>query len=264
MCEFCTKHGEGKKWYEIMEHYSKELLNDPDRMAYMKRFIPSIRNNARNNLSTLEWVKRRMPIAHRFIRKMVTANAKKYHFGQVVPLEDAENIVEMVDSITRIPCICRSVLTGNNNARYCLLLGIDPIGICDDWPELKANLEVLTPSEAKLVLREFDNQGLIHSIWTFKTPFIGAICNCDGNCLAYRFQVGDLVDIMFKSEYKAQVDLELCVGCRNCMKLCQFNAIAYSIADAKCYINTEKCYGCGVCRASCKTGAIQLFDMCDT
>ena len=29
MCEFCTKHGEGKKWYEIMENYSRELLNDP-------------------------------------------------------------------------------------------------------------------------------------------------------------------------------------------------------------------------------------------
>lgn len=24
MCEFCTKHGEGKKWYEVMEHYSRK------------------------------------------------------------------------------------------------------------------------------------------------------------------------------------------------------------------------------------------------
>ena len=26
MCEFCTKHGEGKKWYLQMKNYSRELL----------------------------------------------------------------------------------------------------------------------------------------------------------------------------------------------------------------------------------------------
>ena len=261
MCEFCTKHGEGKKWYEIMEHYSKELLNDLDRQAYIEGFVPGIRNNAKNNLAKMEWVKRKTPIAHRFIRKMVTANLKKYHFGQVVPIEDAEKIVEMVQSITRIACICRSVTTGRNDARYCLLLGMDPTGLCEDWPELKAGLEVLTPSDARRTLRTFDEQGLVHSIWTFKTPFIGAICNCDRDCLAYRFQISsDLVDIMFRSEYTAHIEMELCVGCRNCMRLCQFGAIEYSTIDAKCHINPHKCYGCGVCRSVCKKQAIKLSD----
>lgn len=260
MCEFCTKHGEGKKWYEIMEHYSRELLNDPDRKTYIQRFVPSIRNNAKNNLHRLEWVKKRAPIAHRFIRKMATANLKKYHFGQVVPLEDAERIVEMVQSVTRIACICRSVLAGKNDARYCLLLGIDPTGLCDDWPELKAGLEILTSSDAKRILRDFDKQGLVHSIWTFKTPFIGAICNCDGDCLAYRFQIGsDLVELMFRAEYIACLEMDLCTGCRSCMSFCQFDAIEYS--DAKCYINPQKCYGCGVCRAACKNQAIKLYDL---
>jgi len=27
MCEFCTKHGEGKKWYLQMKNYSLELVN---------------------------------------------------------------------------------------------------------------------------------------------------------------------------------------------------------------------------------------------
>lgn len=251
-----------EKVVEIMEHYSEELLNDPDRKAYIQRFIPGIRNNAKSNLDKLEWVKKKVPIAHRFIRKMVTANAKTYHFGQVVPLEDAEKIVEMVQSITRIACICRSVIAGKNDARYCLLLGIDPTGLCDDWPELKASSEILSPSEAKLVLRAFDKQGLVHSIWTFKTPYIGAICNCDRDCLAYRFQVGsNLVDLMFKSEYKAHIEMESCIGCRRCMSLCQFDAIEYSITDAKCYINPEKCYGCGVCRVACKKQAIKLYDI---
>ena len=27
MCEFCTEHGEGKKWYLQMKNYSEELLH---------------------------------------------------------------------------------------------------------------------------------------------------------------------------------------------------------------------------------------------
>lgn len=262
MCEFCTKHGEGKKWYEIMENYSQELLNDPGRRTYIEQFVPRVRKSSKDNLSQLEWVKKKMPLAHRFIRKIASVSAKKYHFGQVVPLEDAEKIVEMVQSVTRVPCVCRTVLAGKSNARYCLLLGINPTDYNVDWPELKENLEVLSTSEAKSVLRDFDKQGLVHSIWTLKSPFIGAICNCDRDCLAYRYQVGsDLLELMFKAEYRAKIDMELCVGCRSCMSMCQFGAIEYSVAHDKCYINAQKCYGCGLCRVACKTQAIELLDI---
>ena len=261
MCEFCITHGEGKKWYEVMEHYSAELLADQSRQAYIEHFVPNIRKNGLSNLKKLEWTKQKLPLAYRFVRKMGTANMKKYHFGQVVPLEDAEKIVGMVQSITRIACICRSVTTGRNDARYCLLLGVDPSGLIKDWPELKANLETLTQAEAKQVLRDFDKEGLVHSIWTFKTPYIGAICNCDHDCLAYKIQIGsDLMNVMFKAEYLAQIEQLTCVGCRNCQKLCQFGAIEYSGLNSKCYINPLKCYGCGVCRVGCKKDAICLLD----
>ena len=29
------------------------------------------------------------------------------HFGQVIPIEDVEQIIDQVDSITRMPCGCR-------------------------------------------------------------------------------------------------------------------------------------------------------------
>lgn len=261
MCEFCTKHGEGKKWYEVMENYSQEFLADPRRQEYIEQFIRNIRNNANENFAKLSWARRRVPLVYRFISKIATATAKQYHFGQVVPLEDAEAIVERVQSITRIACICRSVTTGKNDARYCLLLGIDPSGVIKDWPELELSMETLTVDESKKILRDFDREGLVHSIWTFKTPFIGAICNCDHDCLAYRLQVSSgLMSIMFKAEYLADIDPLECVGCRECQKFCQFGAIEYSVASAKCYINAAKCYGCGACRNACKKNAIDLFD----
>jgi hypothetical protein len=35
MCEFCHKHGEGKKWYLQAKNYSEDLLNDLRRRGYI-------------------------------------------------------------------------------------------------------------------------------------------------------------------------------------------------------------------------------------
>lgn len=261
MCEFCVQHGEGKKWYEIMENYSREFLEKESRRNYISHFVPNVRGKANSNIARLEWAKKRVPLADRFIRSIGTRRMKKNHFGQVVPLEDAERIVEMVQTVTRVACICRNVATGSHTCRYCLLLGIDPTGLVKDWPEIESGLEGLTVDEAKELLREFHREGLVHSIWTFETPFIGAICNCNRDCLAYRIQVEkDLLTIMFKAEYMAEIDPELCTGCRACLDLCQFDALDYSATDKKCTVNTGRCYGCGTCRAGCKKDAITLQD----
>jgi hypothetical protein len=39
MCEFCTQHGEGKKWYLNMENYSRDLFEQDGRREYMTHFI---------------------------------------------------------------------------------------------------------------------------------------------------------------------------------------------------------------------------------
>jgi len=66
--------------------------------------------------------------------------------------------------------------------------------------------------------------------------------------------------IMFRAEYVAQTDPDLCKGCRNCMQVCQFGAVRYSAALEKSSIDTRRCYGCGICRAVCRQGAIHMID----
>jgi ferredoxin len=260
VCEFCIKHGEGKKWYEVMQNYSKELYAQKNREEYIKLLFKRIRYDVVPGIEKAEKVRAKVPLIYRFMRTIGTWKMKQDHFGQVVPLEDAERIVDMVQSITRLSCACR-IATVGRQARYCLALGIDLNRILGDFPDLKASLETLTPQEAKKLLREFDKQGLVHSIWTFKTPFIGGICNCDHDCLAYRMQVTrNLVQVMFKGEYIAEIEPSLCVGCRSCLKMCQFGALEYSVMNDKCIVNPMKCYGCGVCRNACEKKAISLID----
>ena len=39
MCEFCHKHGEGKKWYLRAENYSTDLLSDLKRRKFIADFF---------------------------------------------------------------------------------------------------------------------------------------------------------------------------------------------------------------------------------
>jgi heterodisulfide reductase subunit A-like polyferredoxin len=65
---------------------------------------------------------------------------------------------------------------------------------------------------------------------------------------------------MFRAEYVAEVSPELCAGCRECMRFCQFGALSFSAATKKAVIDKKRCYGCGVCRAACQRNAIRLLE----
>jgi heterodisulfide reductase subunit A len=53
-----------------------------------------------------------------------------------------------------------------------------------------------------------------------------------------------------------------CSGCKSCIPLCPYNAIAFNATTAKAQINEALCKGCGVCVAACPSGSIRqhLFE----
>ncbi len=269
MCEFCTKHGEGKKWYLQMKNYSNELraarLDPAQRKAtgfafrseWLDAFFRGFVQPPEKGKSGGGHVPSRK--RKRLSEDAVTKNSMIVHFGQVLPLRDVEEVLDRMTSITRVPCGCRYVTTGKADKRYCFGLGYDPDGIMGKYPDSSSSLEVLERSEAKRIIRQFDDDGLIHSIWTGVTPYVVGLCNCDHDCLAYRTSIAkDGPASFFRAEYVAETDASLCSGCKSCMKQCQFGALFYSHVLGKVYIDPLKCYGCGVCMAACGLGAITL------
>jgi ferredoxin len=269
MCQFCHQHGEGKTWYLKADHYSNQLLADLERRRYMIDFVRDVGNG---QFSSFERDFQRAMRAPKWLRQIIykyyEAQFRRDHFGQVVPIEDLKTVLSLANSIFRLPCICRKNTTGKNNAEYCIGLGLDPDKLLDlrdaffetFRPGPDANpFERLTQPEALELHRAFEKEGLIHTLWTFKTPFIGAICNCDrADCLAmvsyrYHFQM------FFRSEYVARVSHDNCIGCRTCLSLCQFGAMGYSVTNRKAVIDPLRCYGCGVCRSACEQDAISLM-----
>ncbi len=255
MCEFCTQHGEGQKWYLSMRNYSRELLSQDQREEFMDDFMANFETKSLS-IKQLDALRgNRMVFG--FVRRMATAAQKKNHWGQVVPIEDAEKIIDLQDMIIRLPCVCRNMTTGRE-ARYCFGIGAEPKGLFGRYPDY-GQFDRLGKEEAKKLLRSFDHQGMIHSIWTFKTPYIGGLCNCDQDCLAYRNQVkNDAMQTMFRSEYVGTVNWEMCNGCKKCFSHCQFGAIHYSNTANRATIEMMQCYGCGVCRTACAKDAIAL------
>jgi len=269
MCEFCAKHGDGKKWYLQARNYGEEMLDDMRRKRMIEHFFDEwMKPGAKSALSGLTQLDRAPRWLRGFIGGMTTRKMKREHFGQVVPLEEAEEILKIATAVVRVPCVCRR-LTVKRDEAYCFGISVNPnrfVGsdLVDpsylSGPDA-AGLQRLTSTEAIELMREFEKESLCHTIWTFVTPFIGGMCNCDrSDCLALTYTLRSPVKVMFRAEYVAAVDHELCVGCRACMRRCQFGAIGFSAADKKCVIDQRACYGCGTCRSACSKEAIQLQD----
>jgi len=54
----------------------------------------------------------------------------------------------------------------------------------------------------------------------------------------------------------AQVDEELCTGCRTCLVVCPYDAISRDESRGIAVISTAACTGCGTCAATCPSNAI--------
>jgi len=270
MCEFCHKHGEGEKWYLRAENYSEDLLSDLKRRKFVADFF-SLTETSPGFVDRLGQL-RVMPhfVKSAVIRRKV-GRWKELHYGQVLPIEDVERVFDLVSNVVRLPCICRHVNLGTEQ-RFCYGVSLAPregelfkiIKEIDmDYltgPDT-SGLEELTREEALENFRQYEKEGLCHTIWTFVTPFIGGICNCDrSDCGAMQVTLTGGTPHMFRAEYVAEVNPELCSGCRQCMRVCQFGAIGYSAANKKVFIDPRRCYGCGICRASCTKDAVQLHE----
>ncbi len=269
MCQFCHQHGEGKKWYHNSANYAEDLLNDLERRSYIREFVHDVAGNKAQEMERTFQKSIRLP---RWLREWAYGfYERKYrrdHFGQVLPKEDLKEVFRLASSIVRLPCVCRKSTSGVNDARYCLGLTLnleECLDIRDAFLEAFRfgphvdPFEKLTEHEAWELTEKFEKEGLVHTIWTFKTPFIGAVCNCDrADCLAmkaYQYEFR----LFFRGEYVAEIDPERCVGCKACMEACQFGALIYSAHRCKVSVDPLRCYGCGLCRTYCETNAISLI-----
>ncbi len=266
MCEFCTKHGDGKVWYRNAANYAQDLLSDLKRRKYIEGFLRTTIDEGFRTLGRLETIFRRKGRLPDPVVKAMVERAKTEHFGQVLPIEEIRDLVLQSRTVVRMPCACRWATKGKEErCCYGISYGPDPwykdidmayFGMAHD-----EGLESLAPEEAVVQMDSLEDHGAVHTIWTMMTPFIGAVCNCSlEDCLAMRTLAGIGVETMARAEQAAAVNAELCDGCGLCAPQCQFGAIesVQEQGSFKAVVLADRCFGCGLCRRHCPTGAMTL------
>lgn len=267
MCQFCVEHGEGKRWYLQAQNYAYDLDSDLKRREYILEFISGFEAMRSSAITAGEVLgKLPAPLA-RMGKSAISKNMQKNHFGQPIPLEDCAQVLDLATSITVIPCVCRMHERNRTAEEVCILVTAKPMipllaeGFADydGGPELD-DFHTMTKDAAMGLLRACEERGLMHSIWTFKTPFTAAICNCNksSGCMAMKMTAGYDIKLMWRGEDVAAIDYGRCSRCAKCARVCPFDAI--SAARGKVTLHTEKCWGCGICRSACDWGAISLVE----
>ncbi|MEE8360265.1 MAG: 4Fe-4S binding protein [Candidatus Omnitrophota bacterium] len=264
MCEFCIKHGEGKKWYLNVKNYSEDLVSDIERREYVKDFFHGAERGYKKYFNILKSLPLNVPIIGPSLKALLRHRFVNMHWGQVLPIEEVEKVLSITSTIVRIPCACRKITSGKEH-RTCFVVTLKPefIELVDQsffgGPDV-AKFERVDKQRALNLMKEQESKGSFHTVWTFKTPFIGAICNCDDvGCIAMKLYK-EVMPNFFKAEYIIKLDKDECNGCKACIKLCPFQALEYDAVNKKAKVDYKKCTGCGICRSVCKKNAITLHE----
>jgi electron transport complex protein RnfB len=114
----------------------------------------------------------------------------------------------------------------------------------------------LSKDETLEILDRAEKVGMVLQPENNQNPLF--ICCCCGCCcgvlnMARKFP---RPAEYFHTNYFAEVDSKLCIGCEKCLSRCQMEAI--SIEDDIANVKLDRCIGCGLCITTCKAKAIQL------
>ncbi len=177
------------------------------------------------------------------------------------PSEEVNAIIDKNDTIGVAHCYCRHEKDLLNHPckvtdkrENCLVFGKSATFAIDHKYAKK-----ITKAEAKIILREAADDGLVHKAFHAKLnpeKVEDAICNCCSCCCGtFQIYYRGAAAIHSITSHIAEVNGEECVSCGVCIDICPMEAINM---DDIAMIDTERCLGCGVCAHQCDLNAISL------
>jgi len=282
MCRYCVKYGDGHKWYLNPKNYTDEVTQGPQTKLKMEDTmvgqILGLEGTIQEIMTTAKRFKYDIGFGEHIDEVFPDLNDEQARElregfpdifdiavgGQVVPLEDAEKIIDLNHGdIFVLPCICRKYY-GGKEKMSCMFL--NPAGkLLEQNTSWDTPNEMVSKEKAKEMVRQFDKENLIHGIFWCPAPVPIMLCNCEyPHCIALRARLHyNLVDAYRKGEYVAFIDAENCDGCNGipaCINTCTFGSLKYSPTQNKVIVDEMECYGCGLCRNVCPNDAISLID----
>jgi len=196
-----------------------------------------------------------------------TVPAIKAPKENVLPFEDAVELVKNAPSPAIIPCSCRTAYRNcDDPIRVCIPLSVGtPTPREDGTPVIDphhfvGDLSRIRPAPVDEVVESLKmsaNAGLVHLTMNFQDdPWF--ICNCCPHAcgLLRGLTSWKGVGAVAPSSFWSILDEDLCNGCGNCELRCPVDAITMN--DGLPEISHELCLGCGQCTFVCAPDALSL------
>jgi hypothetical protein len=121
----------------------------------------------------------RVPLVGRLVRWAANAYGRNMEGGYLLTPSEAEEIVDNAEGVALGPCTCRTVFRNcDNPIDVEIMLGPTRHIFMEKMPH---DSHEITKEEAKEVLRDCHQRGLIHTIIKCQQDFY-AICNCCSCC----------------------------------------------------------------------------------
>lgn len=228
-------------------------------LIYEKMFKEATELTQTNYEGLLPIFKDKMPIFARIIpiEKELIAPQEK-----VLPLHEASKIIDEQDiiSISECPCKLERALLDDPCKTASDIFRCFHFGNMGRY-FIEHNLgKPISKDEAKLILKEAEEEGLVHKI--FHDDFSldkkeNAICNCcKCCCILFQSYYRGIFAFHTLTSYIAKIDESKCVGCGICVNKCPIEAI--TLIDGIAHDDENKCIGCGVCVHHCPENARTL------
>jgi len=190
---------------------------------------------------------------------------------EVLPHEDAREIVRVQPLVTVVSCSCRKHM--KVVGRPCRKSDADAnclqFAKSAEYSLSRGHGRRVSVDEAMAIIDKNEEDGLVHQ-WVNSArveavmPY--ALCSCC-RCCCTVWHAADIRqvpndEVFAKSRYEARVDPDLCTGCQDCVDRCQFDAIEMQKVEGskrlKAAVDPEKCWGCGVCTLVCAPEALRI------
>ena len=185
----------------------------------------------------------------------------------VLPFEDAVELVKNAPAPTIIPCSCRTAFRNcDDPIRVCIPLSVGtPTPREDGTPVIDphhfvGDVSRIRPAPVDEVVESLKmsaDAGLVHLTMNFQDePWF--ICNCCPHACALMrgLTTWKGVGAVAPSSFWSVLDEDLCNGCGNCEPRCPVDAI--KMVDDLPEISHEMCLGCGQCTFVCAPDALSL------
>jgi Pyruvate/2-oxoacid:ferredoxin oxidoreductase delta subunit len=182
---------------------------------------------------------------------------------RILPTQKIRELIEKYDDIAVGNCYCRNHQEFLGNP--CKTIEITPscmtLGKSARHTSNHGFSKLVSKEEALKILKKCEDAGLVHKAYHKYGNSAAeevSICNCC-NCCCMSARDCIIFPWVNETNYLADIDEELCIGCGTCVDLC-FNKAIELNDDDKAERIEEFCVGCGVCAYHCPENAISLIE----